>query len=456
MEVKRKKKLYTIFISFLAVFVVQTIVLAAVVFLLFSLFINMGLILPAYYAQNELESISEEIAQVQKVEEQLMPPGCTYGVYEENGDYLYGTFSGEEQLQAWKHKEGGSYQVSLQTFYRFIERGGGEFCVVRYPVTAQFADEDLRKHLPNAEYLLWIMFALLFIVDTIWAARRFGKYITKRLRVLDQVTERIKEENLEFEREYSDIQEIDDVLGSLFRMKEALQGSLLKQWDTESRKREQMAALAHDIKTPLTVIRGNAELISEAEDGDEARGYNQFIIQSVQEIEDYLSVLQEMLRTGQLKADICKETKLRQFADRILRQAESLGKSRKRNVIIRKNDLSGTIMADEEKLYRAVMNVLANAVEHTQENDSIIIEVSASDTEKLKIRICDSGPGFSKDALQHATEQFYQSDKSRHGSNHYGMGLYIAKSFIEQQGGILEIGNSKETKGAEVVIRLRL
>lgn len=72
-------------------------------------------------------------------------------------------------------------------------------------------------------------------------------------------------------------------------------------------------------------------------------------------------------------------------------------------------------------------------------------------TEEIKMFLCiavtDSGSGFSEEALRHGTEQFYQADKSRTGKKHYGMGLYIARSVLEENDGMLELRNSREGGG---------
>lgn len=86
---------------------------------------------------------------------------------------------------------------------------------------------------------------------------------------MKETAERVEREDLDFEREYSDIQEVDHVLGALYQMKEALQKSLKEQWDIKRQKEDQIASLAHDIKTPLTIIRGNTELLLEEETEEE-------------------------------------------------------------------------------------------------------------------------------------------------------------------------------------------
>lgn len=76
-----------------------------------------------------------------------------------------------------------------------------------------------------------------------------------------EATKEISEQNLDFEVGHSNIKEFEDVLCSFSSMKDNLKSSLEKQWNAEKLQREQIAALAHDLKTPLTVIQGNADLI---------------------------------------------------------------------------------------------------------------------------------------------------------------------------------------------------
>ena len=83
--------------------------------------------------------------------------------------------------------------------------------------------------------------------------------------------EQIGDRNLDFKINYSGVREIDECLVALDDMRYALKTSLQKQWETEQEKSRQMSALAHDIKTPLTVVRGNSELLLETELTDEQK-----------------------------------------------------------------------------------------------------------------------------------------------------------------------------------------
>ncbi len=75
-------------------------------------------------------------------------------------------------------------------------------------------------------------------------------------------------------------------------------------------------------------------------------------------------------------------------------------------------------------------------------------------TVSLKFQSQTRGGGFSNEALQHAQEQFFMGDQSRNSKLHFGMGLYTAKSIMEQHNGELILENSKSTGGAKVILKI--
>lgn len=108
---------------------------------------------------------------------------------------------------------------------------------------------------------------------------------------------------------------------------------------------------------------------------------------------------------------------------------------------------------EEESIYRAWMNIIANSVEYGKEGGRIRLTVCIEEEQTIFVTE-DDGPGFSEEELFRGTEQFYRGDKSRGQRNHYGMGLAIASRFVEQQGGRLCLGNSDAMGGAQVTITI--
>ena len=92
---------------------------------------------------------------------------------------------------------------------------------------------------------------------------------------------RDRHQDLEFPCPDSQVLEIKKILETFGRMRDTLKESLMKQWELESARKEQMGALAHDLKTPLTVIRGNVQLMGEAESLEEAQKYSLALEQDV-------------------------------------------------------------------------------------------------------------------------------------------------------------------------------
>ena len=503
----RKRSLYMVFIRYLLRFCVLTVILAAGTLVAYTVLVNTGIVRLPTYEQSRIEEAADEIRQGGD-EAALLPDSCEFGVYDPDGNFLYGTFVGNERQEGWERWKTGDTGAFYNIFYRSIEKDDGNLVIVRYEMVAKFADPTLRTVFPNAEFLILFIVLLLFLTQAALTARNFGRYLKRRLDTLTEIAAKVGQEDLDFEREYSDIREVDDVLGALFKMKEALQKSLKEQWESRRQKQEQIAALAHDIKTPLTIIRGNAELMQETESMEEIQEWDQEILDNAADLERYLAVLQETVRTseqgkqteGSESAGQAAEKVMRQaaehreekmksseirepggsfpaglFLEEVRRKAEALGRTKKLAVECSFPEEEFLIRGREgfrEDLMRAVGNVISNGVDYSPAEQTLWIraelrarpgrkEISGQETfseEKqgggtfLQITVTDSGQGFSKEALRHGTEQFYQTDKSRAGTAHYGLGLYIARTVLEENGGGLEIGNSEETGGGEVRI----
>ena len=404
---ERKISLYLVFIRYLFRFCAWMVILAAGLVLLYLLLAGTGAIRAADYEQASIEENAEEIRSSAGGEETLIPDSCSFGVFGPGGEFLRGTFDKEEAGRIWESWEQGDRGRGYNTFYRGIEKENGDLVLIQYQLIPKFENPLLRRLIPNLEFLMLTVFLILFAAGVWLNARHFGRFLKKRLDVLEETADKVTRKDLDFGRGYSDIKEIDQVLASLFLMKEALQSSLKEQWEAQRRKQEQIAALAHDIKTPLTIIRGNAELIQETDQLEEIRSWDLEILERTADMEQYLISLKEALQQG-----------------------------------IR------------EELERAVLNVISNGADYCPDEGTLVIRAEEERQQEscfLKITVTDSGPGFTEEALLHGTEQFYQADKSRKGTAHYGMGLYITSTLLQKHGGRLELGNSEDAGGMVVI-----
>lgn len=227
-------------------------------------------ILPANYGEVGFENNREQIQSAEKVTKEMIPKGCTYGVYSEGGKFLYGNVKEQAQDQIWEEYEKGN-------------AGNGVIGSMGY-----------LKYFPPA--FLGIIFVVLFLIEALILVRKFSKAMGDELQNLKLVTEKVRQRDLDFERPKTKLREVDEVMDSLEQMKDALTQSLKAQWKMEEDRRQQVSALVHDIKTPLTIIRGNTQLMQESESEEESKECQKYILQETERIEEYIRLLQDMLR----------------------------------------------------------------------------------------------------------------------------------------------------------------
>lgn len=457
MEVNKKKSLSRIFLTYIIVFCMSTLVLFVFLVLLYnSLMVDAGLILPANYSEKILEDTAAEIETSDTITEDLIPDSCEYAVYDKKGRFKYGTLETREHAYAWEAYKAEKKNAMGGGYYKFFERDNQEVCIIKYHIAARF-DSKILSWL-NPAFAVVILFAFLFLVQALLISRHFGRDLRKRLKVLENATDKIQKQDLKFSREHSDIIEIEEILSAIFHMRDALGRSLEIQWDSQRRMTEQISALAHDIKTPLTVIKGNAQLLTEEATEGAAKEYSVYIQDNVKVIEDYLAQLSEVLAFEEQppKAGIMDCACL---AQKLSEQAEVLAVSQGKGSETVIGQVEGQIYCDAGQMLRAWSNIVMNGLSYTAEGEKVCIHIGICESEYRKYlyaEVTDKGPGFTKEDLRRAVEKFYQGDKSRHNKEHKGIGLYIASEFARVQGGKVTVENVGEEGGGKVTLYIRM
>lgn len=450
--VKQRKpvRLRTFFLQYLLLLSLGTILLLGGLLGAFTLAFAWGAVLPANYDEKEITQFKQQLAAGAVDTAPQVPERLDYTVFTLDGKPLGGNLNAKEAEQAWRITRQGDYRGSY--FYTTAEHGQ-KLWIFRYVLTPQYASPLLRSSLPNPQLLAPVLFVLGFLLLAGLLAARFGRKLSERMAGLQEATENIRRENLEFTVQPSGIQEIDEVLGSLDRMKDALQTSLEKQWELERSRREQISALAHDIKTPLTIIRGNAELLQEIVETEPQREYSGYIRRSAADIEAFV---QEVIDLSSLQAGSSRQ-QARVPAAEIMAELElqmkALAAGRDLQTSVRQEKLPEFLFIHKELLLRGIMNLIANAAEHTPPGGSIALLVQG-EAEAAQFTVTDTGSGFSAADLREATNQFYRGDPSRSSGDHHGMGLYIARSVAEQHGGSLSLSNVTPSGGGKVTMRI--
>lgn len=445
-------RLRTFFLQYLLILSAGTILLLLLLLGLFTAAFSANVVLPANYAEKEIEAVKAALEAGDEDAAAVIPKLADYAIFTAESKLLAGSLNPKDADQARELIQQGKNRDSY--FYTSF-RHGGELWIFRYTLTPQFASPLLRSTLPNPQLMAVLLFILGVLILAAMLAARFGRRLSQKMAGLQEATDSIRQENLAFTVQPSGIMEIDGMLASLDQMKEALQASLKRQWELERSRREQISALAHDIKTPLTIIRGNAELLQETVQDEAQREYNGYILQSAEDIEAFV---QEVIDLSSLQTAPRQRkalTHLTDFVAELESHLRALSSVKDISVqVIADGTLPEMIFIDKELLQRGIVNILANAVEHTPPQGLVTLEIRRDGATAISFTVTDTGSGFSPAGLREAASQFYMGDQSRSSGKHHGMGLYIADSAANQHGGSLTLENAAPSGGAKVTLRI--
>ena len=452
MGMKKPSSLKIAFWRFLFMQLVGLFGAVAVPFLLVTVSTTLGLTTYGDYSEIRANELAPILAATPDLSDVQIPMGIEYALLDKNYQLIETTLDENELEQAMRYATTGASDQNLQKRYLLVTREN-EYIVLQYYIGAQYTNEWMNEHLPSPDILLIVLIAAGGLFVCLLLTTRFAKKLRLQLVPLFEATSEVAKQNLDFEVGHSNIKEFEDVLISFSHMKESLKASLEQQWKAEQMQKEQIAALAHDLKTPLTVIQGNADLISETELDEEQRLYAEYIGCSSEQMQLYIRTLIDISRAATGYQLNIEDIDLPAYIKQLREQIDALCQTKKIGLQMEIENLPAVLSADKLLLERAIMNVVNNALDYSPQDSSISISMIGNKG-SLEISVTDAGPGFSQEDLMHAEEQFYMADYGRSSDLHFGMGLFITKSIIRQHGGQLILSNSKKTGGARVTISI--
>jgi Signal transduction histidine kinase len=308
----------------------------------------------------------------------------------------------------------------------------------------------------NIELVIVAGFICFVIALTFLIAFLTARKLRRKGQTILEATKRIKTHDLDFDIKSSGVKEIDQVLDGIDDMRQALKDALKSQWRLEQNRKDQISALVHDINTPITVLKGNMELLQSSSNiNDASKEYIEDAKFSLKQIELYLNQLVEVTHADKGYAVNKQKINLGEMLDKTVSILIRIADEKEIAIITEKRKEGVFVSADLNLLERVLNNLISNALDFTQQKGDVKISL-ATDKSTAVICVSDSGCGFSQNALKYGKEQFFMEDASRGRKKHYGLGLYIADSIIKQHDGTLQLSNDELMGGAKVIIQIPL
>lgn len=434
-----------------------------------SALISSGVVYEAAWGPAHAQDIAARIGGLDRPEEKDVPSAYHYLFLSADGS-VRATDMQKDEVPEAKRRESATMGASAQepriegdygtTYVSFPLKDGGT-AVLTCTYLPQYVDRGLRDNLPNVQSL-WLMVACagsLLMGALLMSAS--ARSIRRQLAPLEDAAAHIAEQDLDFAIRPGRIREVNHVLAAMDSMRSSLADSLEARWTAERAQRDQVAALAHDLKTPLTVIRANAEYLDEeirdrasllGEDADAVRD----LVAATERLDAYVRLLVETTRRD--FASTREPVVLPALLNDIARDAGAVARSHGRELevalpSIEKTTERGACALDACSIKRAVENLMSNACEHARKRVVLRAEL-AQDT--LSLFVEDDGPGFSPAALAHGCERLYTDDTSRSVDErtvHVGLGLYMAEQTARSHNGNVELSN---TAGGGARVRLSI
>lgn len=267
----------------------------------------------------------------------------------------------------------------------------------------------------------------------------YQRKLNPPLKILDFASTRIAAGDLDFTVEYQSGNEFGRLAASFETMRGSLYKTNREMWRMMEGRRDLNAAFAHDLRTPLTVLRGYCDfLLKYVPDGkiDNEKAISTLSTMNVylKRLEGYTSSMSSLQKLDEIElsprqvsfGDLCEE--LKDIAD-MLRDG-------KRLVFRGKGD--ERLHIDTAAASQVCENLVSNAVRYAESE----VRVSCSVTDGLLcVCVSDDGPGFTPEALKNAAEPYFRDEKDISDATHFGIGLYICRLLCEKHGGRLTIEN---------------
>lgn len=227
--------------------------------------------------------------------------------------------------------------------------------------------------------------------------------------------------------------ELADLANTFNHMADTILKNIEELKEVDALRRELIANVSHDLRSPLSVIHGYIETLMIKNDtlSDEERvQYLQIVLKSSERLNKLVADLFELskLEADQVKVQY-EKFNIHDLLDDTARQYQLAAKSRK---VTLKSSFSGEAMvnADLVLMHRAIQNLVDNALKYTPENGEVEISAKANNG-NVEVWVSNSGDGIPKEQLEHIFDRYYMLPKDKSKSEGSGLGLAIVKKIMD-------------------------
>ena len=285
---------------------------------------------------------------------------------------------------------------------------------------------ELQKSIQN-KYRLAFILLLIALAFTFVVANIIQRYISKRLLRLVNTMKKVNRTG-DYTTPLTD--EGKDEISTLINVFNRLMAQIR---ENEKKKDEFIGIASHELKTPLTTVKGYIEMLSMMEDEEPKKQFVESAFKNVVKLEDLVKDLLDVskIESGQLQLEM-ENFDISRLVDETIASVQMVSST---HYIERKDDLKEEIVCgDKKRIEQVLINLLSNAIKYSPGEKKVIVEVEKNEKE-VAIKVRDFGIGIPAEEHDFIFDRFYRTKGSSVHISGFGLGLYICKDIIVRHKG---------------------
>lgn len=296
-----------------------------------------------------------------------------------------------------------------------------------------------------------IVCAVIWIIVSMFFTGRLVDQIMKPIHLLEEGTQRIRKNNLSEKINYQGDQEFEEICETFNDMQAHILSEQEKNEKYEKARTEMIVGISHDLRTPLTAIKGSIKGVLDGVVKDDQK---EKFLQTAYHRTDEMDVLLNQLfyisklDSGNMPLHL-QQVDLYSWLDHYVEEKQKTYTDIQFSKSLEKVKEKANI--DLDQFQRIFDNLLENTKKY-DEKDPVCVQLSLKEKDNSFIIVfSDNGQGIPEDKIEYIFDEFYQVDESRNKKKGNGLGLYIVKSLIESMNGHVW---AKNNNGLSIYIEL--
>lgn len=328
-----------------------------------------------------------------------------------------------------------SYPETGKRYYLTTENGErlGEGSIIRtQPAPLSQRDERLLSVLEIAPVIAAPLYSALCILAA--ALLFYANKLKRPLEELKMGSEKIAGHDLDFSISYTSGDELGRLCASFETMRSALARNFSDMWRQMEQRKQVNAAFAHDLRTPLTVLKGYNEMLAVSHDA-QTRETALTMGKHLTRLEQYVQSMSSLQRLEDMQPDY-RDIPLQELLSSLAQSARIVCAQNGKKCCVQNETACACLAVDRSFVTQAFNNILSNALRYSS---SAITILFSEKEDGLCVCVSDDGKGFPENCLQKAAAPYYTQEGGH--TEHFGLGLYICKLLCAHHGGYLKLEN---------------